>query len=118
MKKILTLVLTICLLLSAIPFTSLNVNAEVYNSFVYVIDNGKAEITGCHPYYIESFGDVVVPSTLGGYPVTAIHDRAFWNCDDLTSLKIQGNTIYIGDEAFSDCDKLKSVTLSCDKGDH
>ena len=39
MKKILTLVLTICLLLSAIPFTSLNVNAEVYNSFVYVIED-------------------------------------------------------------------------------
>ncbi|MBO7297205.1 MAG: leucine-rich repeat domain-containing protein, partial [Clostridia bacterium] len=49
---------------------------------------------------------ITLPDTL-----TAIGDRAFYDCDSLISIVIPEGVTSIGAEAFHDCDKLFSVTL-------
>lgn len=56
-------------------------------------------------------GDVVVPSTLGGYPVAGIGGFAFYKCKRLTSVTIPDGTEGIGTAAFCGCEGLTSVAL-------
>jgi len=44
-------------------------------------------------------------------PVTSISNYAFYNCDSLTSVTIEGSVKKIGHYAFYDCDGLKSVSI-------
>ncbi len=56
-------------------------------------------------------GDVVIPDTLGGYPVTGIGASAFRGAYDLTSLVVPRSVTSIGNYAFSLCSSLKEVLL-------
>ena len=56
-------------------------------------------------------GQVTIPSTLGGYNVTCIGDRAFRNCGELTSVTIPEGMATIGQFAFENCGKLTSVGI-------
>ena len=55
--------------------------------------------------------DIVIPSVRNGLPVTIIGDRAFYDCDSLTSVVIPDSVTIIGDSAFRDCDSLTSVVI-------
>ena len=59
----------------------------------------------------DTFGAVTIPSWLGGYPVTAIGDGAFTECEWLTSVTIPYGVTSIGEDAFSDCVRLSSVAF-------
>ena len=54
---------------------------------------------------------VVIPSSLGGKPVTSIGKSAFFNCSGLTSVEIPDSVVSIGDSAFSICSGLASVKI-------
>ena len=56
-------------------------------------------------------GDIVIPSTLGGYPVTAIGDEAFAECIYITGATVPEGVINIGQLSFNCCIKLNSVVL-------
>jgi len=56
-------------------------------------------------------GDLVIPSTYQGKPVTAIGDSAFMNCSSLTSVTIPDSVTSIGHAAFGLCSSLTSVTI-------
>ncbi len=56
-------------------------------------------------------GAITIPSTLGGYPVTDIGDRAFEYCSGLTSVTIPNSVTCIGAYAFEYCDNLKVLYL-------
>ena len=43
--------------------------------------------------------------------VTSIGDRAFYDCNNLTSVFIPDNVTSIGVEAFNNCEKLTSITI-------
>ncbi|MDR0914813.1 MAG: leucine-rich repeat protein [Oscillospiraceae bacterium] len=75
--------------------------------FEYVVTNGIATITD----YIGAGGDVTVPSTLGGYPVTTIGGWAFEDCTSLTSVTITNGVCEILSGAFENCTSLTSVTI-------
>lgn len=55
---------------------------------------------------------LVIPETHQDLPVTAIGERAFFECDRLTNVIIPGGVTVIGQEAFARCMGLKSVTIS------
>ena len=91
------------------------------------------ETTGTITKYVESDTVVVIPSKINGVTVetighgafersavtsvtipdsvTAILDRAFANCFQLTNISIPNSVTYIGFSAFSSCTSLKSITL-------
>lgn len=89
--------------------------------------------TGTITKYVESDTVVVIPSKINGVPVetighgafersavtsvtipdsvTAILDRAFANCFQLTNISIPNSVTSIGFSAFEHCTSLKSITL-------
>ncbi|MBE6753714.1 MAG: hypothetical protein E7559_05095 [Ruminococcaceae bacterium] len=57
-------------------------------------------------------GDVVIPSSINGIPVTGIGEQAFMEQTSITSLTIPGSVKDIGNFAFHKCTNLSSLTLS------
>ncbi len=55
-------------------------------------------------------GDIVIPSSLDGYPVTEI-SSAFYGCTGTSSVVIPNSVTSIGSSAFSGCTGLSSVTI-------
>ena len=97
---------------------------------VYEIVDGEAIITDA----TDTPSRLIIPSTLGGCPVTTIADeafywmsgmhsvtipdtvsyigeKAFWSCQNLYTLKIPDSVTYIGERAFYDCQGLSYVSL-------
>ena len=55
--------------------------------------------------------DFIIPDTLGGKPVTAIGNGAFYWCTCLHSVKIPSTVKSIGSNAFYKCTNLESVNI-------
>ncbi|HAK68295.1 MAG TPA: hypothetical protein DCM57_01380 [Treponema sp.] len=56
-------------------------------------------------------GDVVVPDTIDGLPVTGLRESAFEDEDDITSVRLPKTVQKIGENAFSGCGSLKKINL-------
>ena len=56
-------------------------------------------------------GDVILPETFNGMPVTKIADEAFYDCETITSIVIPDSYTTIGREVLSYCLSLKSVYI-------
>ncbi|HBF14791.1 MAG TPA: hypothetical protein DDW30_03745, partial [Clostridiales bacterium] len=56
-------------------------------------------------------GEITVPDTYRGYPVTAIADRAFYNKSAVTRVVLGENIVSIGEQAFANCSYLTDVNL-------
>lgn len=74
------------------------------NGYTYTVSDGKAYIFE----YEGSGGDIVVPRTLGGYPVCGIGGRAFAGTD-IKSVTVHSGIEYAANEAFASCQSLVSV---------
>ena len=89
---------------------STTARAAVYTEgdLTYAVYSGKATITKCSLFIS---GGLVIPDTLGGYPVTRISGHAFYDCSGLTSITIPDSVTFIGERAFYDCSSLTSITI-------
>lgn len=106
-KKIaLTFFVTVILAVSVFAFSATAANE---GPFVYEFSNGEVIITRCDP---SVSGDLIIPDTLGGMPVIAIGERAFYYCSEITSITMGENIRSIGKEAFAFCGALSKVVLS------
>lgn len=56
-------------------------------------------------------GSLVIPSSLGGRPLTEISYRAFMGQTGLENVAIPGGVTWIGSEAFAGCSALVSVSI-------
>ena len=63
----------------------------------YSTTNGEVTITGCRK---AATGELVVPDTIGGNPVTSIGNSGFEDCTSLTSITIPNSVTSIGNKAF------------------
>ena len=78
MKKFLQMIMcSVFLIFSAVPKTAMT---EKDGIFEYSVSSGTATVAGCS----DAVGDLVIPNTLGGYPVTGIGNYAFYGCDNLS----------------------------------
>ena len=96
MRKLWVLFATIIMMV-LLAFSA-NAGSEGYLS--YSVSNDEATITRVPTY---ASGDIVIPDTLGGYPVVAIADSAFNSCEKITSVTIPDSVTYIGTYAFGFC---------------
>ncbi|MDO4543767.1 MAG: leucine-rich repeat domain-containing protein [Clostridia bacterium] len=77
------------------------------DDFLYTISDNQVIITG----YWGPDAEFEVPSTIEGYPVTAIGNAAFSFRSDLTQVTLPDSVVAIGDGAFYYCSALTSVDL-------
>ena len=80
---------------------------SLYSEYNCIITNGAVTITG----YIGSGGNVTIPSSISGYPVTTIGVQAFDSCPILTNVTIPNSVTSIGVNAFVWCTNLMSVLI-------
>lgn len=76
--------------------------------FTYSVTNNQITITSCD---VNIAGDIEVPSKFNGYPVTAIGQSAFQNCNGLISITIPSSVKTLENYAFCDCKNLVSVII-------
>lgn len=81
--------------------------------WIYTVRDGAASIGDGFGVAISpsTSGEITIPSTLGGYPVTSIGESAFSGCRWLTDVAIPANVTRIGNYAFEDCSSLTSVRI-------
>ena len=117
MKKTLSIILTILLVVSLLPsgiFGAVVSADDEYKEYfyegdyTYTVKDGKATIE----YFSgEVSGNYTVPSKLGGYDVTCIGDSVFSFTEGLTSVTIPNTVTSIGEFAFSECVNLSKITF-------
>ena len=109
------MLLTLCLL---IPSGKAYAD-ETSGSWTYTVSNGNATITG----YTGTGTTLSVPSSIGGYPVTAIKYGAFKDNNTITSAAIPSSVTKIGSNgssyagAFENCTRLATVTFTAGSED-
>ena len=87
---------------------AVSASAATEGYYTYEVKNGNATITDVDA---SISGDITIPSTLGGYEVTAISNFAFSMCRG-SNVIIPNTVKTIGDWAFSECPQLVSVTMT------
>lgn len=110
MKKIIALIICVCLNLTLLLMYTPVVNAETENCYTYSITNGEAIITA-YDKYNGVKGELIIPSTLGGCPVTEIGDRVFKNNNNITDVVIPNTVKKIGEAAFAECGNLENIVI-------
>ncbi|MDE5993963.1 MAG: leucine-rich repeat protein, partial [Oscillospiraceae bacterium] len=104
MKKILSIFLSVIIILSVCSLPAFSLES---GNYLYVIENGKAVITG----YLGKDTRLSVPNTLGGYKVVAIGEGAFQDNKNIVSVTVGNGICEIRDNAFKSCEKLSEINL-------
>lgn len=74
--------------------------------YTYFIESGVASITGVSGAY----GSIVIPSVLGGCPVTSMSSNLFYNNTLITAIVIPDSVVGMY-EVFFGCTNLRTITL-------
>ena len=121
LKKSLAFILALTMLFGAAPLAGFEgielpefnlfgtkAEAATYGALTYEVSYDKVTITDCDT---SASGELVIPSSIEGYPVTSIGNDAFRECTRLTSVTIPDSVTSIGEGAFYYCYGLTSVTI-------
>lgn len=108
MKKIIKWMMVLVMAVGCAAAMTIVAEAATEGDFTYTVSGEKATITG---FAKNVGGPVVIPDTLGGYPVTAIGGYAFTDCTNLKKITVPKSVTSIGDSAFKGCTSLEEMTL-------
>ncbi len=110
MKKLLAGLMMLALMVACVCFLcgQINASAESYQCYSYRIIKNEAWITDCDT---SISGDITLPATFDGYPLTTIVGYAFSGCTNLTSVIVPDSVTSISGGAFSGCSSLESITI-------
>ena len=108
MKKTLSIILSLSILLSILPLKMTMAVAAEYKGFTYTVADNEVTITGGD----KSLTNISIPAEIDGLPVTAIGARAFSNYQQIQNVIIPDTVTSIGESCFDNCGKLKTVKLS------
>ena len=104
--RAITLLLAAAVVLGMLVFSPV-ASAESSGGWVYEVINGGALIVG----YYGPAGDITVPSSIGGYPVTGLNGELFMDNKSITGITIADSVFSIGGKAFSGCTNLTKSKL-------
>lgn len=76
--------------------------------FTYTDNGSNISITDCSS---AASGEISIPATIVGKPITRIEDRAFTELYSITKVTIPQGVNYIGYWAFQSCSKLATVVI-------
>ena len=127
-SKILSIILSLIMVISIIPMSTITSNAATYSgtcgdnlTWTYNTSTYTLTISGTGAMKNYSNSDYNNPPWEGykdniktviiNVGVTSIGNYAFYNCDSLTSVTIPDSVTTIGNWAFAYCDSLTSVTI-------
>lgn len=109
MKKTIKILSFTFILMLCMAMLCFGASAANENGILYSVSGGEATVTGFSEEITEA---LVIPSTLGGYPVTAIDDYAFEYNYDITSVVIPEGVETIGKYCFCNCDWLEEIRFT------
>jgi len=106
-RKVLCAVLVVVMVLVCFTISVFASTEHKEGYYTYIVNNNEATIID-----VDSSinGDITIPSTLGGYEVTAIGGFAFSMCA-VTDVTIPNTVKSIGNWAFTECTELERVTI-------
>ena len=107
-NRLFTIILAAVLLVAVFYLLPTQAEAATSGYYTYTVSNGEATIMACDT---SVSGNITIPSTLNGYPVTGIGECAFKLCSNLSSITIPNGVVSIGEYAFDGCSNLTSVTI-------
>ena len=87
---------------------TLDTDVVEHSALTYTITNDTVTITDCDT---AATGTLVIPSTIEGKTVTSIGNDAFSYCSRLTSMTLPDSVTSIGNYTFGNCSSLTSITL-------
>ena len=108
MKRFFTALCVLFLVLALIPILPIQVTAATSGHFTYSVYQGKATLQECSS---SAKGNIVIPATLGGYPVVAIGYQSFSYCTNVTSVTIPEGVTAIYQEAFCYNTGIKEIKI-------
>ncbi len=106
MKKIISVVLSIVIILSTLFVAS----ALSFDGFNYrtTLSRDEIIITG----YEGTATQIVIPSEIKGLPVTQINPEVFMHNKNITSVEFPATIKTIGDKAFAYCSKISEIDFN------
>ena len=99
----------IALIVAMMALMGLSASAKTITSGDFVFETASSGATVKE--YKGKSAEVVIPSTVETYKVTAIGDEAFWQNKTITSVEIPSTVTSIGKAAFSECSALTKIVL-------
>ena len=110
-RKVLSIILSLIItisLFSGLDISSFAEENDILNQLIYEIVDDEVIITSC---YDSISGDIVIPDTIEGYPVTEIADAAFLDCCELETVLIPKTVKTIAAYAFSGCTGITAFVV-------
>lgn len=87
---------------------ALPLHAADINDLTYSVSNDFVTITGCD---VSASGELSIPDTIEGKPVTRIGVAALRDCAGLTAVTIPASVTHLYSQAFRDCSGMTAVTI-------
>ena len=87
---------------------ALPLHAADINDLTYSVSNEFVTITGCD---VSASGELSIPDTIEGKPVTRIGVAALRDCAGLTAVTIPASVTHLYSQAFRDCSGMTAVMI-------
>lgn len=132
-KRLISLLVAVCMMITMLPLSAVTafaadtasstVRTAIVDGYKYEYKVNEADNTATITKFLGPDGsakstgsyDIKIPEKIheksGDYTVTAIGNRAFWECTSLKEVTIPQSVTSIGDKAFYDCRGLTSITI-------